>query len=109
MKHKTKYIHVFPTAMFWAGWNDHKDEGTFAHALSGKELRKEDGYWPWYPGEPNGGVLENCAVVWAIRDGWNDFMCFEKAFGYCLIQPRPTLILRGLKNLCHTQVISNSL
>ena len=88
-------LYAYSTAMFWAGWNDHKDEGTFAHALTGKELKKEDGYWPWYPGEPNGGVLENCAVVWAIRDGWNDFMCFEKAFGYCLIQPRPNLILRG--------------
>ena len=81
--------------MFWAGWNDRKDEGKFAHALTGKELKREDGYWPWYPGEPNGGVLENCAVVWVNRDAWNDYMCFEKAFGYCLIQPRPNLILRG--------------
>ena len=53
-------------------------------------------WWPWYAGEPNGGVLENCAVVWANREAWNDFMCFEGAQTFCNIQPRPTLILRGI-------------
>ena len=85
--------------MFWAGWNDNKYEGNFANSLTGKVLRKEDGYWPWYPGEPNGGVLENCAVVWPIRNGWNDYMCFQKAYGYCKIQPRPILIIRGESDL----------
>ena len=85
--------------MFWAGWNDLKDEGTFANALSGKELKEEDGFWPWYPGEPNGGILENCAVVWPIRNGWNDYMCFQEAYGYCKILPRPILIMRGESEL----------
>ena len=88
-------IYICFSAHFWAGWNDLKEEGTFADALTEKVLRKEDGYWPWYPGEPNGGTLENCAVVQAKRDAWNDFMCFEKVYGFCQIQPRPNLILRG--------------
>ena len=57
------------------------------------------------PGEPNGGVLENCAVVWPIRNGWNDYMCFQKAYGYCEIQPRPILIIRGESDQVRTKVI----
>ena len=95
MKHQL----LSPTAMFWAGWNDNSNEGNFINYLDGKVLRKEDGFWPWYPGEPNGGVLENCAAVWPSRDAWFDYMCFEKAQGFCKIQPRPRLIMRGGHNL----------
>ena len=35
--------------MFWAGYNDNKDQGSFANQLSGEILRKEDGFWPWDP------------------------------------------------------------
>ena len=80
---------------FWAGWNDKINEGYFANYYTGEVLTKEGGFWPWHAGEPNGGVLENCAVVWANRKAWNDFMCFEKAHTFCNIQPRPRLILRG--------------
>ena len=96
--------------MFWAGWNDLKVEGTYKNALSGKELMEEDGYWPWYPGEPNGGVLENCAVVWPIRNGWNDYMCFQEAYGYCKVRPRPILIMRGeseMRKTNHSPFIYN--
>ena len=92
-------------AKFWAGWNDNKNEGKFSNYYTGKVLTKEDGFWPWYPGEPNGGTLENCAVVWANRDAWNDFMCFEKALSFCNIQPRPRLVMRG--NYKNTQVYFN--
>ena len=84
------------SAMFWAGFNDIENEGNFTNYLNSVVLRKEDGFWPWYPGEPNGGVLENCAAVWPSRDSWFDYMCFEKAQGFCYIQPRPRLIMRGV-------------
>ena len=71
------------------------NEGYFANYNTGQILNTKM-WWPWYAGEPNGGVLENCAVVWANRDAWNDFMCFEGAQTFCNIQPRPTLILRGI-------------
>ena len=86
---------------YWAGWNDNKDEGNFVNYRTGKVLRKEDGFWPWAPGEPNGGVMENCATVVTIgNDGWNDNSCSTSrdCFGFCEIQPRPRLILRGSSN-----------
>ena len=85
-------------AMFWAGYNDIQDDG-WRNELTGKVLNREDGFWPWLVSEPNGGTLENCACVVASqnggRGGWNDYMCFETTKGFCKIQPRPRLILRG--------------
>ena len=78
--------------MMWAGWTDMEKEGTFTDVNTGKALD----YDIWWPGEPNGGVLENCAVSWPTRGAWIDYMCFETAKGFCNIQPRPRLIMRGL-------------
>ena len=58
-------------------------------------LRREDGFWPWLPAEPNGGTREDCACVVAGLAGWNDYVCSEKARGFCHILPRPRFILRG--------------
>ena len=80
--------------MFWAGYNDITNDG-WRNELNGKLLNRGDGFWPWLVGEPNGGTLENCACVVASQNGWNDYMCFEKTKGFCRIQPRPKLILRG--------------
>ena len=66
-----------------------------AHSNTGRVLRKEDGFWPFYPGEPNGDRLENCAVLWPVRNAWNDLNCKSKAIGFCNIQPRPRFVMRG--------------
>ena len=89
------WVEILFTAMFWAGYNDNKDQGSFANELTGEILRKEDGFWPWLPAEPNGGTLEDCACVVAGLGGWNDYVCSEKARGFCEILPRPRFILRG--------------
>ena len=88
--------HFFFLAMFWAGYNDVKGDG-WRNELTGKFLNRDDGFWPWLVSEPNGGTLENCACVVAKYNGWNDFICFEKTKGFCKIQPRLRLILRGKK------------
>ena len=84
---------------YWAGWNDQRDEGYFRNHLTGKVLRKEDGFWPWKPGEPNGGTMENCATVYVspAGSGWEDNVCDNSdAFAFCRIQPKPRLIMRGI-------------
>ena len=82
------------SAMFWAGYNDVKDDG-WRNEVTGEILNRDEGFWPWMVSEPNGGTLENCACVVASQNYWNDYMCFETAKGFCNIQPRPRLILRG--------------
>ena len=82
--------------MFWAGYTDINGDG-WRNEITGKVLNRNDGFWPWLVSEPNGGTLENCACVVASHNGWNDYMCFEKAKGFCKIQPRLRLILRGEK------------
>ena len=82
--------------MFWAGWSDKDNEGLFTNVNTGKVLEKKDElYDMWWPGEPNGGVLESCAASWPTRSAWFDMMCSETAKTFCNIQPRPRLIMRG--------------
>ena len=88
---------MFSLANIWAGWDDEKHEGKMAHSNTGRVLRKEDGFWPFYPGEPNGDRLENCAVLWPVRNAWNDLNCKSKAIGFCNIQPRPRFVMRGIQ------------
>jgi hypothetical protein len=82
--------------MIWAGWDDEKEEGSFANINTGEILRESNGFWPFYPGEPNGERMENCAVIWPSRDAWNDFLCAGSNFGFCQMQVRPRLRLRGV-------------
>ena len=63
---------------------------------TGEILEKENGFWPFYAGEPNGGTLENCVVVWLHRSSMNDQLCDSKTpYGFCNMLPRPTFVLRG--------------
>ncbi len=64
-------------------------------ANSGAILDKSAGYWPFYPGEPNGGTLENCATIWAARGAWNDYQCRDALLGFCMIQAKPRFKIRG--------------
>lgn len=73
---------------FWAGWDDIEQEGFFANTHTGEVLQKRNGFWPFYPGEPNGELLENCAMVWTTRNAWNDLICTERMYTFCHIQTR---------------------
>ena len=83
------------TVMFWGGWDDEKTNGQFVNANTGETLVKEEGYWPFFPGEPNGGTMESCVVVWPARNAWNDFVCSIGVYGFCHMEPRPRFVLRG--------------
>ncbi len=83
------------SAFFWAGWDDAKLNGHFVDVNTGEVITKDNGYWPFFAGEPNGGDLENCAVVWPARKAWNDAICTVKSFGFCRMQARPRFFMRG--------------
>ncbi len=51
---------------------------------------------PFYPGEPNGGTLENCIMIWMARDAWNDLNCGSSIMGFCHVQRKPVFKIRGL-------------
>ena len=85
--------------MFWAGWDDEETNGVFVNANTKETLRNINGVWQFFPGEPNGGTKENCVVVWPARNGWNDQGCDIGAYGFCHMDPRPRLVLRGNETL----------
>jgi hypothetical protein len=75
---------------YWLGGTDRAAEGSWAWS---------DGsawsYSNWHPVEPNGGVVENCAMVYIFDIGvwWNDLSCAQllgfacKAAGACRLRP----------------------
>ena len=79
--------------MIWAGWDDERKEGTFSNTNTGAPLSTDLDLW--YAGEPNGGRLENCAMVWVPRKAWNDLKCQEHLTGFCYIGARPRIKMRG--------------
>ena len=87
----TLYPH-FIAGEIWAGWDDEKEDGNFQNPNTGDSLSNLD---LWYAGEPNGGSLENCAIVWVPRKAWNDLKCDHTCHGFCYIKPRPRTKLRG--------------
>lgn len=89
------FCYVQHLANIWGGWSDEPQEGFFSNVNTGVILRKEDGFWPFYPGEPNGELLENCVVVWTAHNAWNDAGCSEEAYSFCHIPTRPNFQLRG--------------
>ena len=78
---------------FWAGWDDISTEGIFRDANTGGPMSNELDLW--YAGEPNGGRMENCAMVWVRKNAWNDLRCTASCFGFCYIDTRPRTKMRG--------------
>jgi hypothetical protein len=92
--------------MFWAGWTD-EDNYFFTDVNTrNMSLLEDGGFWPFYPGEPNGEYVENCAVVWPAKNAWNDYMCSLRTLGFCHIPTRPRYKLRGKEN---TKIINITL
>ncbi len=63
--------------------------------ITGRVIRKGGTYWPFYAGKPNGGRLENCAVVNVNKAKWTDTSCSDLRYGFCTMQMRSRLKLRG--------------
>ena len=82
----------------WAGWWDEPTEGVFSDVNTGRAL-PEDAFQPWFPGEPNGHRGENCGIVWARRNAWNDQPCVDPLCGFCELEEIPTMQIRGLSKL----------
>ena len=78
---------------FWIGWIDEEQNGTFVNIDSGSQL--DNSLEDWYPGEPNGGSLENCVVVKTTTGRMHDFPCDVKYHGFCLMDRRPRVKVRG--------------
>ena len=79
---------------FLVGWTDEEEEGTFVNIDTGSKLdNSTEDYW--YPGEPNGGRLENCVVVKTTTGRMHDFPCDVEYHGFCLMDRRPRIKVRG--------------
>ncbi|XP_078688578.1 polycystin family receptor for egg jelly-like isoform X2 [Branchiostoma floridae x Branchiostoma belcheri] len=73
----------------WFGLSDEVTEGQFLWE-DGTSLTST-GFTDWYPGEPNGGSLENCVQYW--RRTWNDRSCTDQLGFTCEVRattPTPT-------------------
>ena len=81
--------------MFYNGWWDVPDEGSFSTANDPNDVLPSDGFHPWYLGEPNGDTLENCAVVWPLRNAWNDVSCSFPTCSFCELERAPDIQIRG--------------
>lgn len=62
----------------WIGYNDQAVNGTWVWATG------SSAYTNWNNGEPNGGVAENCGVLWN-GPKWNDWGCNNSVPGICEI------------------------
>ena len=69
-------------------------EGTFVNVDTGAKL-DDKSMEVWSPGEYNGGSLENCVVVKTSNGRMHDFPCDVQYPGFCLMDRRPKIKVRG--------------
>ena len=55
----------------WLGGDDISKEGNWIWHNSGEDVD----YSRLNPGEPNGGVSENCLAMWYENGNWADYVC----------------------------------
>ncbi|KAL3863409.1 hypothetical protein ACJMK2_005166 [Sinanodonta woodiana] len=71
---------------FWIGGSDAIVEGEWVWQNSKAELRPSS-YSNWYPGNPNGGGVENCMAI-AADGTWRDEACHGSSLYYiCEMNP----------------------
>ena len=78
--------------LLWVACNDIEVEGEWK--CEGQE--KDEAFFNWYPGEPNGAAQENCVAMLFLpsvsNDGnWTDTPCTDTYHAFCVIrlkQPR---------------------
>ncbi|KAI8482560.1 hypothetical protein Bbelb_397080 [Branchiostoma belcheri] len=76
------FVKTLPSDHKWFGLTDEVTEGQFLWE-DGSSLTST-GFTDWYPGEPNGGSLENCVQYW--RQTWNDRSCTDQLGFTCEAQ-----------------------
>lgn len=91
------HIYLKIAASFWNGWWDEPHEGTFSNVNNGDILTEEQ-YQPWLAGEPNGGRIENCGIVWLDTNAFNDMPCGYGSQIFCSFERAPYLQIRGWWN-----------
>ena len=79
---------------FLIGWTDETNEGTFVNVDTGAKL-DDSSMEVWNPGEKNGGTLENCVIVKTSTGRMHDFPCDVQYPGFCLMDRRPRIKVRG--------------
>ena len=80
---------------FYAGWWDEPKEGIFTEPETNNTLL-ETLLQPWYLGEPNGDIQENCAAVSTKHKSWKDISCSTKLCSFCELKNSPSFQIRGL-------------
>ena len=55
----------------WLGANDLSREGTWSWLSSNSDAK----YTKFHGGDPNGGINENCLVMWYDNVDWADAIC----------------------------------
>ena len=78
----------------WTGWWDEDIEGHMKSITSGKSLANQQ-CTPWEIGEPNGDVMENCAIMYEGSAKWNDIDCSSEHCIACQVPSTPIFVLRG--------------
>ena len=97
----TFQINLFADSTWLSFW-DAYNEGHFTSASDSHYILNEFTYQNWDLGEPNGDVIENCAVTrrtftyWGRWSGWNDKRCIDRECSVCQIFDTPRFELRGM-------------
>lgn len=57
----------------WLGGTDEASEGHYVWASSGAPLTFSN----WYPGDPDGALIQNCITMWQDKGEWIDDSCSD--------------------------------
>jgi hypothetical protein len=89
------YISV-PGGQIWTGWTDEGNEGNFYDPNDPQVFLADNEFQPWYMGEPNGDVRENCMLSWITADAkWIDLACRWEICSFCELERSPNVQIRG--------------
>ncbi len=83
------------TGRLYTGWWDTYNEGQFVDVNTG--MTNLSNFSPWYPGEPNGDLKENCLEVFKSNGLWNDVGCERGRCALCNISTTPSFVMRGVE------------
>merc|ERR1712215_165520 len=70
------YLEDIPHHYWWVGATDRNSEGLWRWSNSGEELEVSG----WREGQPNGEILENCAVQSGNDYHWDDCQCTDEMY-----------------------------
>ena len=91
---------LFPgSKRIWNAWSDASEEGVFSDVYTSEKMPEDLGDY-FAPGEPNGGISENCLISRFEAEGgqafrMSDVSCTDKFPAYCFLPKVPQLKMRG--------------